>query len=105
MTHTVDIVIAGAGAAAIDAAIDAVRRGWRVVIVMRESRPSASRRVRRWVSTAKPLRRPSRLIVVSGADVACVDGVNGIEAVIVRRRRTGRLIAFNVSALLDLGDR
>jgi hypothetical protein len=35
---------------------------------------------------------------VTNADVVCADGVDGVEAVVIRHARTGRLWAVNASA-------
>ena len=37
----------------------------------------------------------------TSAEVVCVDGVDGVEAVIIRNTRTGRLSAVNASAFLS----
>lgn len=100
MKRTVDLVIVGAGAAATSAAIDAVRRGVRVLIVIGTRDAGLARRLRRSLrSTGPPAGREA--VVVTGAEVACVDGVNGIEAVVVRDVRTGRLTGFNATSFLD----
>jgi len=41
--------------------------------------------------------------VMTHADVVCVDGVDGVEAVVIRHARTGRLSAVNASAFLSCG--
>lgn len=99
MTRTVDIVIVGGNAAAVAATIDAVRRGLRVLVVVRRSEPHLTRRFRQAVQRAAAL-SPRQLTILAGASVACVDGVNTVEAVIVKRLRTHRLIGFNASELL-----
>ena len=38
---------------------------------------------------------------MTSAEVVCVDGVDGVEAVVVRYRRTGRLCAVNTPAFLS----
>ena len=43
----------------------------------------------------------SHLTVMTNAEVVCVDGVGGVEAVVVRYTRTGRLCAVNASAFLS----
>jgi hypothetical protein len=53
-----------------------------------------------------PLRRLCRaaknqLTVMTNAEVVCVDGVHGVEAVVVRYTRTGRLCAVNTSEFLS----
>jgi len=35
---------------------------------------------------------------MTNAEVVCVDGVDGVEAVVIRHARTGRLCAVNASA-------
>ena len=100
MTRTVDIVIAGADQAAIAAAIEAVRNGLRVLVVMRSTRASLVRRLRQELRSAS-VQSKGTLLIQTGAEVACADGVNAIEAVVVRDLRTGRLSAFNASALHD----
>ena len=42
-----------------------------------------------------------QLRVMTGAEVVCVDGVDGVEAVVVRHAPTGRLSAVNASAFLS----
>lgn len=104
MTKTVDVVIVGGDAAAVAAAIDAVSRGLRVLVVVRSRRSGLARYLRQEIGVAaRP--SPRQLTVLGGAEVACVDGVNAIEAVVVRLVRTRRLIAFNAHALLDFGAR
>jgi hypothetical protein len=39
--------------------------------------------------------------VMTNAEVVCVDGVHGVEAVVMRYTRTGRLCAVNTSAFLS----
>jgi hypothetical protein len=41
---------------------------------------------------------------MTNAEVVCVDGIGGVEAVVVRYTRTGRLRAVNASAFLRHGD-
>jgi pyruvate/2-oxoglutarate dehydrogenase complex dihydrolipoamide dehydrogenase (E3) component len=102
MTRTVDVVIVGGGAAAVAATIDAVRLGQRVLVVIRARRSGFARQLREALGTAMVV-SPARITVLTGAEVACVDGVQSIEAVVVRQRRTRRLIGFNASALLVVG--
>jgi hypothetical protein len=96
MTRTVDVVIAGGDAAAIAATIDALSRGLRVLVVIRARRSAFARHLRQAIGTALS----PRVTVLTGAEVACVDGVKTIEAVVVRHLGTGRLFGFNASALL-----
>lgn len=101
MTRTVDVVIVGGDAAAVAATIDAVRRGQRVLVVMRTRRSGFARDLRRAIGTSAL--SPAQITILTGAEVACVDGVKSIEAVVVRQLRTRRLIGFNASALLVFG--
>ena len=86
---------------ALAAAVDALRRGRRVLVV---SRSGAVRRFRRCVRPAANA-DDSQLTVMTNAEVVCVDGVGGVKAVVIRQARTGRLRFVNASALLpyDLG--
>jgi thioredoxin reductase len=93
---TVDLVVTGDESAAVAAAVDAVRRGQRVLVVLRSGGPRVVARLRRLCQAAK---RP--LTVMTNAEVVCVDGVGGVEAVVVRYTRTGRLCAVNTSAFLS----
>jgi hypothetical protein len=96
---TVHTVIVGADGGAVAATIDAVRRGIPVLVVIRSGRASVVRRFRQSLRSAAAW--PSPLVtIVAGAEVACVDGVNGVEAVVVRQLRTGRLIGVNARAVL-----
>ena len=93
---TVDLVVTGDESAAVAAAVDCVRRGQRVLLVLRSGGPRVMPRLRRLRQAAK-----SRLTVMTNAAVVCVDGVGGVEAVVVRYTRTGRLCAVNTSAFLS----
>jgi thioredoxin reductase len=92
---TVDLVVAGDESAVVAAAVDAVRRGQRVLVVLRSGGPRMVPRLRRLCRTAK-----NQLTVMTNAEVVCVDGVGGVEAVVVRYTQTGRLCALNTSAFL-----
>ena len=98
--RTVDIVIVGGSAAAITATVDAAKRGLRVLLVIRPRLASLPLEHRQ---TLRRIRVSSRgqVCVAAGAEVACVDGVRAVEAVVVRHVRSGRLTGFNASALLD----
>jgi hypothetical protein len=93
---TVDLVVTGDESAAVAAAVDAVRRGQRVLVVLRSDGPRVVPRLRRFRPGAK-----SQLTVMTNAEVVCVDGVGGVEAVVVRYTRTGRLCAVNTSTFLS----
>jgi thioredoxin reductase len=97
MSSTVDLVIVGADRAAIAAATDAARQGQRVLVVMRSRRAEVVRRLRKSLRLADSPQRAVR--IVTGAEVACVDGVNAVEAVLVRDLKTGRLRGYNAAAL------
>ncbi len=94
---TVDLVVTGDESAAVAAAVDAVRRGQRVLVVLRSGGPRVVPRLRRLCRAAK-----SQLTVMTTAEVVCVDGVGGVETVVVRYTRTGRLCAVNTSAFLSV---
>jgi hypothetical protein len=105
MTTTVDVVIEGEDAAAIAATIDSVGRGLRVLIVIRARRSTFARQLRAAIARAKVVPSPQQINILTGSEVACVDGVKCVEAVVVRRLRTRRLIGVNASALHAFGDR
>ena len=93
---TVDLVVTGDETAAVAAAVDAVRRGQRVLVVLPSDGPRSVPRLRRLCRAAK-----NQLTVMTNAAVVCVDGVHGAEAVVMRYNRTGRLCAVNTSAFLS----
>jgi predicted dinucleotide-utilizing enzyme len=99
MTKTVDLVVAGDGSAARTAAVDALRRGQRVLVVLGSAEARVARCLRRSLLNAAGA-DGSRLTVIRGADVVCADGLDGVEAVVVRRARTGRLSAVNASGFV-----
>ena len=99
MIATVDLVIAGDASASRAAAAGALRRGQRVLVVLRSSDARVARRLRRsLLETAGA--DGGQLRVMTSAAVVCADGVDGVEAVVLRHARTGRLSAVNASALL-----
>jgi len=97
---TVDLVIAGDGGAARAAAVSALQRGQRVLVVLRSADARVARRFRRTLH-----RRAGadcgQLRVMTGAEVVCADGLDGVEAVLVRHTPTGRLCAVNASAFVS----
>src|SRR4051812_37771487 len=100
MIGTVDLVIAGDSRAVHAAAVSALQRGQRVLVVLRSGDARVARRLRRsLLKTAGT--NGGHLRVMTGAEVVCADGVDGVEAVIVRRVRTGRLWAVNASAFVS----
>ena len=70
---------------AVPAAVNAVRRGQPVLVVLRPDDPRVAARLRRLCGAAK-----SQLTVMANAEVVCVDGVDGVEAVVVRYTRSRR---------------
>lgn len=44
------------------------------------------------------------LLTMANAEVVCVDGVDGVEAVVVRHAPTGRLPSVNASAFDSFDD-
>jgi thioredoxin reductase len=95
-TSTVDLVVTGHESAAVAAAVDALRRGQRVLVVWRSDDARMLSRLRRRCRAAK-----GQLTMMTNAEVVCVDGVHGVEAVVVRYTRTGRLCAVNTPAFLS----
>jgi hypothetical protein len=93
---TVDLIVTGGEGAVVAAAVDAVRRGQRVLVVLRSGGQRLVPRLRRLCRAAK-----GQLTVMTEAEVVCVDGVGGVEAVVVRYTRTGRLCAANTPAFLS----
>ena len=101
MTRTVDLVISGDGRAARAAAVDALRCGGRVLMVLPSGDARQAQRLRRGLrKTAGG--EAGRLRVLANAEVVCVDGVDAVEAVVVRSAATGRLSAVNASAFVAL---
>jgi len=100
--RTVDLVIAGSGSGARSAAVDALERGQHVLLVLRSADASAARRCRRLWRTANV--DATRVIVLTNAEVTCIDGVGRVEAVVIRSLSTGRLRAVNASAFLRCDD-
>jgi hypothetical protein len=100
MPRTVDLVVTGDDTGALGAAREAVQRGLRVLLVLCSGDAKAVQSYRR------RLRPPAncdsgQLTVVANAEVVCVDGVDGVEAVVIRHSPTGRLYAVNASAFLS----
>ena len=93
---TVDLVVTGDERAAGTAAVNAVQRGQRVLVVLGAGNPRVVPRVRRLCRGAS-----GQLIVMTSAEVVCVDGVDAVEAVVIRRARSGRVCAVNASAFLS----
>jgi thioredoxin reductase len=102
MTATVDLVVAGDGSAAREAAVNALQRGQRVLVVLRSADARLARRVRRSL-LEKTGADGGQLRVMTRAEVVCADGIDGVEAVVVRRGPSGRLSAVNASAFVAGG--
>jgi len=100
MIGTVDLVIAGDGDAACTAVIDALQRGQRVLVALRSADTGAARRLRRSLVRSARVDR-KQLTVMTSAEIVCVDGVDGVEAVVLRHATTGRLSAVNASAVVS----
>lgn len=100
MTRTVDLVVSGEGRAALEAAVQAVNRDRSVLVVLRSGGTRAAQHFRRRLCQAANA-DDSRLTVMANAEVVCVDGIDCVEAVVVRHSRTGRLYAVNASEFLS----
>ena len=100
MPRTVDLVVTGDDKAALAAAVDAMQRGRCVLVVLHSGDAREVQRVRRRLCLAANADH-SRFTVMTNAEVVCVDGVDGVEAVVIRHSRTGYLYAVNASAFLS----
>jgi thioredoxin reductase len=98
VNRTVDLVVSGDDKAALAAATHAVQRGQRVLVVLRSGGVPAVQRVRRLCRAANV--DGGQLTMTTNAEVVCVDGVDAVEAVVIRHVRTGRLSAVNASAFV-----
>ena len=99
MIGTVDLVIAGDGSGARAAAVSALTRGQRVLVVLRADARAARCLRTTLLTTAGAL--GNQLRVMASGEVVCVDGVDGVEAVVVRHVPTGYLSAVNASAFVS----
>lgn len=104
MIRTVDLVVTGDDAVAFAAVVDSAKRGGRVLVVLRSGDAGAAQRLRRDLRRALN-GEDGQITVVTNAEVVCVDGVDGVEAVVIRDTRTRRLCAVNASALLSCTER
>jgi hypothetical protein len=102
VSKTVDPVIVAGESSAIAAAIDAAQGGMRVLVVIGSTRVPLIRRLRRALRAAGARVRRG-VAVFTNAEVVCVDGLDRVEAVIVRRIGSGRLIGVNASAIHVFG--
>ena len=99
MTRTVDVVIVGMTTAGNDAAVDAARRGKRMLVVT-DSRDESSIRVLRRSLMAAGEGCQAQVSVLTGVEVVWIDGTSAIEVVLLRQIKTGRLLGINTSAVL-----
>jgi len=97
----VDLVIVGMTGDAGAAAVHAARSGQRVLVVDRTTDSRLARRFRRSLHAAYGVLE--RIVVLTGVEVVCVDGMHAVEAVLLRRLKTGRLIEFNARAVMMAG--
>ena len=95
---SVDVVITGELGAALDAAVEAARHGQRVLVVLRTGNVRTRARLRALCRAATA--DATRVAVMTYAEVVCVDGVRGVEAVVIRHTRTGRLCAVNTATFV-----
>lgn len=100
MSRTVDLVVAGQSTAARAAAVSALQRGHHVLVVLRNADTRVARRLRRCLRQTAGA-RVGQLRVMTGAEVVCADGVEAVEAVVVRHVRTRRLWGVNASAFVS----
>lgn len=100
MIRTVDLVVAGDGMNARAEAISALQRGERVLVVLRSGDAKVTRSLRRAV-VGEAGADGGQLSVITGAEVVCADGIDGVEAVVVRYMSTGRLSAVNASRFVS----
>jgi thioredoxin reductase len=98
-SSTVDLVVTGDESTAVKAAVNAVRHGQRVLVVLRAGDARVMSRFRRACRAAHA--DNSQLRMMTNAEVVCVDGVDGVEAVVIRYVRTGHLFAVNASAFVS----
>ena len=97
MSRTVDLVLSGDGGTLLAVAVGALRNGQRLLVVMRSGDARAARALRLALRRAAAAGE-GRGTVWTNAEVVCVDGVEGVEAVLIRDVRTGRVRAVNASA-------
>lgn len=97
MTRTVDVVVAGAGRGVFVAAASTIAERRHVLVLLQSRDGRVARRLRRRLH-AVAQRHGGVCGVEHGVDVVCVDGVGGVEAVVYRHRRTGRVDAVNARA-------
>lgn len=101
--RTVDLVLSGEGGALLAAALEAIRSGQRLLVVLRPGDERAARRLHRALGRATSP-GTSRASILTAAEVVCVDGIEGVEVVLIRHVRTGRVSAVNASAFRSCGE-
>jgi choline dehydrogenase-like flavoprotein len=99
MTRTVDVVIVGMSTTGRAAAIDAAGRGRRVLVVDKSRNESHWQALRRSMNAAGDGCR-RRVSMLTGVEVLWVDGTSGVEVVLLRQIKNGRLIGINTGAVL-----
>jgi hypothetical protein len=100
--RNVDLVVAGDSGASLAAIKRALDGGQRVLVVLRSDDSRVRARLRRCLCRSASDR--ARLMVMTNAEVVCADGVTGIEAVVIRDLRSGRLSAVNASAFVGCAE-
>lgn len=103
MIGTVDLVIDSDTNASRAAAVVALQSGQRVLVVVRAADARVARRLRRSLLKAAGA-NGHQLVVITNAAVVCADGRDGVEAIVIRHARTGRLSAVNASAFMPPGE-
>ena len=96
MTRTVDLVVEGGNGAALTTAVEAVKRGRRVLVVLRSGDARPARKIRRRLGRAATAAEVP-VTVLTNAEIVCVDGIGAVEAVVIRYRHSGRVCAVNAS--------
>jgi hypothetical protein len=95
----VDLVIVAGQQDVLVVTLEAAQRGLHVLVVIRSRRAPLAARLRRSLRAAGTgLAR--QVTVLTGSEVVCVGSVRTVEAVVIRRIRTGRLIGVNASAIV-----
>lgn len=99
MTRTVDLVIVGLTDAGSAAAVDAARRGERVLVVSDARDTSPFRGLRRALKAAGT-GCSERVSLLAGVEIVSIDGKNAVEVVLLRQIKTGRLLGINTSHVI-----
>lgn len=99
MSRTVDLVVVGLTPEARAAAVAAARAGRRVLVVDATADGPRRQRFRRSLAVENGAVR-RRISVLTAVEVVCVAGTTRVEAILLRRAGSGRLIAVNAADLL-----